>query len=63
VPPRIQLAHAGRKASTDAPWRGGRPVAEGNGGWRPVAPSPLPFADGYPVPREMTGRSLLVRDR
>ena len=49
----IQLAHAGRKASTDAPWRGGRPLAEGAGGWRPVAPSPRPFADGYPVPREL----------
>jgi len=51
--PGIQLAHAGRKASTDAPWRGGRPVAEGARGWRPVAPSPLPFAEGYPIPREL----------
>src|SRR5262245_45886693 len=51
--PGIQLAHAGRKASTDAPWRGGRPLSEAQGGWQPVAPSPLPFADGYPVPREL----------
>jgi len=56
--PGIQLAHAGRKASTDAPWRGGRPVAANEGGWRPVAPSPLAFADGYPVPRELTTDDL-----
>src|SRR6185295_6009210 len=37
----IQLAHAGRKASTARPWEGGKPVEEGRGGWRPVvAPSP-----------------------
>ncbi len=52
--PGIQLAHAGRKASTDAPWRGGGPLAEGQRGWRPVAPSALPFANGHPVPRELT---------
>ena len=56
--PGIQLAHAGRKASTDAPWRGGRPVAEGARGWRPVGPSPLPFAEGYPVPRELTADEI-----
>jgi 2,4-dienoyl-CoA reductase-like NADH-dependent reductase (Old Yellow Enzyme family) len=49
----VQLAHAGRKASTEVPWRGGRPVAGAEGGWQPVAPSPLPFAPGYPVPREL----------
>ncbi len=51
--PGIQLAHAGRKASTDVPWRGGRPLGEEARGWRPVAPSPLAFAEGYPVPREL----------
>jgi len=56
--PGIQLAHAGRKASTDAPWRGGRPVAEGAGGWRPVAPSALRFADDYPLPRELATDEL-----
>jgi 2,4-dienoyl-CoA reductase-like NADH-dependent reductase (Old Yellow Enzyme family) len=50
----IQLAHAGRKASTDAPWRGGQPLTESEGGWLPLAPSPLAFADGHPLPREMT---------
>ena len=54
----LQLAHAGRKASTDAPWRGGRPVGEGARGWRPVAPSPLPFDDGHPVPRELSADDL-----
>jgi 2,4-dienoyl-CoA reductase-like NADH-dependent reductase (Old Yellow Enzyme family) len=54
----IQLAHAGRKASTDAPWRGGRPLTEGEGGWQPVAPSPLPFAAGYSVPRELDGDDI-----
>jgi len=41
--PGIQLAHAGRKASTDVPWRGGVPVPISAGGWQPVAPSPIPF--------------------
>jgi 2,4-dienoyl-CoA reductase-like NADH-dependent reductase (Old Yellow Enzyme family) len=54
----IQLAHAGRKASTAAPWLGGGPVAEGEGGWQPVAPSPLPFGEGYPVPRELSRAEL-----
>jgi 2,4-dienoyl-CoA reductase-like NADH-dependent reductase (Old Yellow Enzyme family) len=48
--PGIQLAHAGRKASTDVPWRGGKPLAGDHGGWAPVAPSAVPFADGYPQP-------------
>jgi len=52
--PGIQLAHAGRKASTAAPWRGGKPLAPADGGWGPIAPSPLPFAGGYPAPRGMT---------
>ena len=50
----IQIAHAGRKASTDVPWRGGKPLDAGSGGWQPIAPSPVPFAEGYAVPREMT---------
>lgn len=50
----IQLAHAGRKASTEAPWLGGKPIAADNKGWTPVAPSSLPFAAGYHVPKELT---------
>ena len=49
----IQIGHAGRKASTAQPWKGGKPLSAEAGGWQPIAPSPLPFADGYPVPVEM----------
>ena len=49
----VQLAHAGRKASTAAPWHGGLPVPPEAGGWRPVAPSPLRFAGGHPEPLEL----------
>jgi 2,4-dienoyl-CoA reductase-like NADH-dependent reductase (Old Yellow Enzyme family) len=52
--PAIQLAHAGRKASTEAPWDGGRPLDQENGGWQAVAPSPIPFEAGYPAPAELT---------
>jgi 2,4-dienoyl-CoA reductase-like NADH-dependent reductase (Old Yellow Enzyme family) len=53
--PGIQLAHAGRKASTRAPWDGGAAVAPGQpGGWQVVAPSAVPFLEGGPVPRELT---------
>ncbi|RYD16447.1 MAG: NADH:flavin oxidoreductase/NADH oxidase [Lysobacteraceae bacterium] len=49
----IQLAHAGRKASTDAPWRGGLPLAPAEGGWTPVAPSALAFDERHPLPRAL----------
>jgi 2,4-dienoyl-CoA reductase-like NADH-dependent reductase (Old Yellow Enzyme family) len=50
----IQLAHAGRKASTAQPWRGGAPIAPGEGGWEPIdAPSALAFRDGYQTPRAL----------
>ena len=52
--PGIQLAHAGRKASTAAPWLGGKPLGSDAGGWRPVAPSPLRFSGGYAEPHELT---------
>jgi len=48
--PGIQLAHAGRKASTDLPWRGGRPLTAEQGAWTVFAPSALPFDAGYPTP-------------
>lgn len=50
----VQLAHAGRKASTAAPWDGGKEVPPERGGWTPLAPSALRFSEGYPMPREMT---------
>jgi len=56
--PGIQLAHAGRKASVDVPWRGDRPLGEDEGGWQPIAPSPIPFSEGSPVPREMSGADM-----
>ncbi len=52
--PAIQLAHAGRKASTLAPWKDGNAVSEDEGGWRPVfAPTAQPFDDGYVVPEAL----------
>jgi 2,4-dienoyl-CoA reductase-like NADH-dependent reductase (Old Yellow Enzyme family) len=50
----IQLAHAGRKASTRPPWEGGGAIPIADGGWQTVAPSPLPFLPGDPVPAELT---------
>jgi 2,4-dienoyl-CoA reductase-like NADH-dependent reductase (Old Yellow Enzyme family) len=52
--PGMQLAHAGRKGSTAAPWLGGKKVAIADGGWEPVAPSALAFDPAYPLPRELT---------
>src|SRR5207237_5773817 len=47
----IQLAHAGRKASCDVPWRGGASLkTPEEGGWKVVGPSPIPFSEGDPVP-------------
>jgi 2,4-dienoyl-CoA reductase-like NADH-dependent reductase (Old Yellow Enzyme family) len=50
VPIGIQLAHAGRKASAGRPWEGGRPLENGQGAWQAVAPSSVPWGDGWPVP-------------
>jgi 2,4-dienoyl-CoA reductase-like NADH-dependent reductase (Old Yellow Enzyme family) len=52
--PGVQLAHAGRKASCRIPWEGGAPIPPEAGGWRPVAPSPVPFRAGDPVPAELS---------
>ena len=52
--PGIQLSHAGRKASADAPWRGGRHLEPEQGGWQPVwGPSAIPFSSRYPVPQAL----------
>jgi len=51
--PGIQLAHAGRKASTYSPWKGTGEVKIENGGWQTLAPSSIPFADNFPNPKEM----------
>ncbi|MFC1798315.1 NADH:flavin oxidoreductase/NADH oxidase [Thermodesulfobacteriota bacterium] len=52
--PGIQLAHAGRKASTDVPWHARKPIDHDKGGWQPLAPSPIAFDENSPDPREMT---------
>jgi anthraniloyl-CoA monooxygenase len=49
----IQLAHAGRKGSCNRPWEGDRPLRADEGAWETLGPSALPFAEGWPVPREM----------
>lgn len=50
----IQLAHAGRKASTYAPWRGQGAVPESEGGWQVAGPSEGPFSENYPKPQPLT---------
>ena len=56
--PGIQLAHAGRKASTARPWEGGGPVPPAQGGWPVVAPSAVPFAEDHPVPGELDAANI-----
>ena len=52
--PGMQLAHAGRKASHDAPWRGGKALTPAEGGWTPIwAPSAIPFSERTQVPRAL----------
>jgi NADH:flavin oxidoreductases, Old Yellow Enzyme family len=53
--PGVQIAHAGRKASTQRPWDGGKPIPLGDAmSWPIVGPSPLAYNDGYQVPHELT---------
>ena len=52
--PAIQLAHAGRKASTYSPWRGHGTVAPEAGGWPVIGPADQAFSASYPLPRQMT---------
>jgi len=56
----MQLAHAGRKGSTQRPWDGHNGIAPEDGGWIPVAPTATPFSDAFPVPRALETRE--VRD-
>jgi len=51
--PGMQIAHAGRKASCNKPWLGGKPLPPSDGGWTTLGPSAIPFGD-YPVPRAMS---------
>lgn len=56
--PGIQIAHAGRKASTSSPWNGGELLSEENGGWQPVAPSAIPFFENNPAPTELNSAGI-----
>jgi 2,4-dienoyl-CoA reductase-like NADH-dependent reductase (Old Yellow Enzyme family) len=63
MPIAIQLAHAGRKASAEVPWKGGAQLApDGVNGWQTLAPSPIPFARGDNPPRALD-RDELARIR
>ncbi len=52
--PGMQLAHAGRKASTQPPWLGNGPITLAERGWQPVAPSAVAYKEGQLVPAELT---------
>ncbi len=55
----IQLAHAGRKASTGAPWTGLGSISPDQGGWSPIfAPSAIPFSDGWQIPEVLTRQGI-----
>jgi len=56
----IQIAHAGRKASTARPWDGGKPVSNEAGGWDVVGASPLAFDAGSRVPSELSSEQLVA---
>lgn len=55
----IQIAHAGRKASTARPWDGNHPLSDAEGGWQPIGASPLPFSSGYRTPHEASHHELV----
>ncbi|MCK9543835.1 MAG: NADH:flavin oxidoreductase/NADH oxidase, partial [Novosphingobium sp.] len=60
----IQIAHSGRKGSSQRPWEGGGPLgrqdveARGEGPWEACAPSAIPFDDDWPVPAEMSREAI-----
>jgi 2,4-dienoyl-CoA reductase-like NADH-dependent reductase (Old Yellow Enzyme family) len=59
----IQLAHAGRKASAQRPWEGGKPLGPDAEPWTTVAPSAIPFGEGWHVPEELSLAGIAaVRD-
>jgi 2,4-dienoyl-CoA reductase-like NADH-dependent reductase (Old Yellow Enzyme family) len=64
IPIAIQLAHAGRKASTRVPWEGSAQIPpDAADGWQTVAPSPIPFTEGTNPPRALDRQGLArVRD-
>ena len=58
VVPGMQLAHAGRKASTQRPWEGTSKVPVEKGGWVPLAPSAVAYSDHYAMPRAMSKEEI-----
>lgn len=58
MPLAIQLAHAGRKASSYSPWDGGKLIEPKAGGWDTIAPSAIPFSLSEPPPQEMNAADL-----
>ncbi|MEZ5462381.1 NADH:flavin oxidoreductase/NADH oxidase [Dokdonella sp.] len=54
----IQLAHAGRKASTSPPWVKQRTVEPGEGGWTPVAPTAMAYSEHYPKPEALDSQGI-----
>lgn len=56
--PGIQLAHAGRKASTYSPWKGDGALKKEDGAWTTLSASSLPFQEGWHVPQEMSAEDL-----
>ena len=59
----LQLAHAGRKGSSQRPWEGGALIPPAQGGWTPVAPSAIPHAQGEAPPAALDAAGLVrIRD-
>lgn len=54
----IQLAHAGRKASHDLPWKGGKYIPVANGGWHIFSSSEIAFTDGDELPEALTKEGI-----
>lgn len=54
----IQLAHAGRKASCEVPWNGGKQIRAGKYSWQPVSPSPIPFYETDRPPAELSKEGI-----
>jgi 2,4-dienoyl-CoA reductase-like NADH-dependent reductase (Old Yellow Enzyme family) len=52
--PGIELSHSGRKGGTYIPWKGSGKVGKNRGGWDTIAPSPIPFVETWPRPREIS---------
>jgi NADPH2 dehydrogenase len=54
----IQIGHAGRKASAQRPWEGGRALTAEEDAWETIAPSAIAFGEAWPAPRQMADRDL-----